>query len=367
MKNIALIINAFHRSKIEATNLSTIQLAKELNSRGHNAIIITDHKSNLPEKETIDEVKVYRIKMPFTDKINKLFFTLIGIRKVEHLENISFDVIHGFSASPLLATRTIISKPFKKIKRVQTLKSKTRYKPTYLAAPLLNLVSTVTLGSRSIEDIITKYGTFKSKIKYINSHINTKKFKAKSKKQLKSKYNMRNKKIVLFYGPLANRKGFKYLVDIIPKFKDNTFFIFLCKRTSLHKVHTKLINKQLTNQKNYKIILDEKNLIEYLSMADITVFPYPNLDATESNPLSVIESMAMGIPTLTSKLPETQELFKNRKEILFSKPKNTSDLYKKVSELLNDKELQRTLSKNGKIRAKDFDVKLITDKYLEIY
>ena len=104
-----------------------------------------------------------------------------------------------------------------------------------------------------------------------------------------------------------------------------------------------------------------------MSEANITVFPYPNLDATESNPLSVIESMAMGIPTLTSKLPETQELFNNRKNIFFSKPKDSNDLYKKVSELLKDKELQRKLSKNGKIRAKDFDVKIIANKYLELY
>ena len=77
--------------------------------------------------------------------------------------------------------------------------------------------------------------------------------------------------------------------------------------------------------------------------------------------------MAMGIPTITSKLPETQELFRNRKDILFSKPKNSIDLYNKVSELLTNKELQNNLSKNGKSRAKDFDVKLITDKYLELY
>jgi glycosyltransferase involved in cell wall biosynthesis len=367
MKNIALIINAFHKNKIEATNLSTLQLAKELNSRGHNAIIVTDHKPNLPEQETIKGIKVYRIRMPFGDKVNKLLFTSTGLRKIEKKENIKFDVIHGFSSSPLLAIRTIIGKPFQKVKRIHTLKSKTKYKKTYLASPILNLVSNVTLGSRSIENIITKYGTSKSKIKYINSHINFKRFKPKPKEQLKSKHNFKDTKLVLFYGPLANRKGFKYLVDIIPKFKDNTFFIFLCKRTLIHKEHTNLINKQLKNQTNYKIILDEKNLINYLSMADIAVFPYPTLDATESNPLSVIESMAMGVPVVTSRLPETQELFKNRKDILFSKPKDSKDLYKKVSELLNNKELQTKISKNGKIRAKEFDVRNITEKYLKLY
>jgi len=359
MKNIALIINAFHKNKVEATNLSTLQLAKELNSRGYNAIIITDYRPTLPEKETINGVKVYRIKMPFSDKVNKLLFTLTGIRKVEKSENIKFDVIHGFSSSPLLATRTVIGKPFQRVKRIHTLKSKTKYKKTYLASPILNLLAHVTLGSKSIENIIRKYGTSKSKIQYINSHIDLEKFKPKTKPK--------TKKTVLFYGPLADRKGYKHLVNIISKFKDDTLFIFLCKRSEAFQENKKQINKQLKNQKNYKIILDEKNLIKYLSEANITVFPYPNLDATESNPLSVIESMAMGIPTITSKLPETQELFKNRKNILFSKPKDSKDLYKKVSELLNNKELQNKLSKNGKIRAKDFDVKLITDKYLKLY
>tara|TARA_Y100000310_G_scaffold192840_1_gene192746 strand:+ start:6057 stop:7136 length:1080 start_codon:yes stop_codon:yes gene_type:complete len=359
MKNIALVINAFHKNKVEATNLSTLQLAKELNSRGHNAIIVTDHKPTLQERETINGVKVYRIKMPFGDKVNKLLFTLTGIRKVEKSENIKFDVIHGFSSSPLLATRTILGKPLQKVKRIHTLKSKTKYSKTYLASPILNLLSTITVGSRSIENIITKHGTSKSKIKYINSHIDMKRFKTKSKNK--------SKKVVLFYGPLADRKGYKYLVDIIPRFKDNTLFIFLCKRSEAFKENKKKIVKQLKNQKNYKIILDEKNLIDYLSEAHITVFPYPNLEATESNPLSVIESMAMGVPTITSKLPETQELFRNRKDILFSKPKNSIDLFNKVSELLNNKELQQRLSKNGKTRAKDFDVKLITDKYLELY
>lgn len=65
--NIAILPSAFHPSLGGVEEL-TRQLARELQRQGHRAIIITNRwPRDLPEKETIDGLSVYRLPMRFPD------------------------------------------------------------------------------------------------------------------------------------------------------------------------------------------------------------------------------------------------------------------------------------------------------------
>ncbi len=58
--NIAIITNSFKKSTLEATKLTTLQLAKYFNSKNHKTIVIGEKTRNLKTTELMDSVKIYR-------------------------------------------------------------------------------------------------------------------------------------------------------------------------------------------------------------------------------------------------------------------------------------------------------------------
>src|SRR3989344_6570641 len=98
--NIALITSSALSNKKEATWLTLHLLAKEYTKLGHKVIICAEKNKNLPTVEEIEGIKIHRL---FKGKI------LNGRRSLQNIANtekISFDLIHGFSSSPLLVLNT---------------------------------------------------------------------------------------------------------------------------------------------------------------------------------------------------------------------------------------------------------------------
>jgi len=77
--------------------------------------------------------------------------------------------------------------------------------------------------------------------------------------------------------------------------------------------------------------------------------------------------MSCGTAVISSDLPELNEIFEKDKEIILTKPRDVKDLTEKIIKLLNNKKLRDKIALNGYKKSKQFDVKLITKKYLELY
>src|SRR3989344_796601 len=122
--NIAfLAIASLHNPK-ESAYLTTLGLAKSLIQKGHRVVIFTEKKAGLPAYEEINDVPVYRYTFPF---LSKLLSYPFAVRKIQQKIKIKFDIIHGFSATPLFVGSIILSKLFSpNAKTVHTLKSYSR-------------------------------------------------------------------------------------------------------------------------------------------------------------------------------------------------------------------------------------------------
>lgn len=365
---IAIITNSFKKSTLEATKLTTLQLAKYFNSKNHKTIVIGEKTRNLKTTELMDSVRIYRKsiienKSIFFTRLNQLISAPKTIKYAEKQESIKFDIIHNISASPLHVIRLLLSNPFSKTTKIHTIKSISRSKLGYIATPLLNLIDKVIVNNELVGKKLINLGLNKSKIKLIRSPIDLTKFKP-HKKTSKTP-------TVFFYGPFTERKGINYLINAIPlviKENPKVKFILSVKFNTYDNKYDKLISN-LSIKENVKIITTKEkiNLPKYISNAEIVVLPYPNLIATESNPLSIFESMACKTPVITSDLKELRILLKHKETALLAKPKSPESIAENILLLLSNKRLKSKITRNGFKLSKKFGSKRIANQHLKLY
>lgn len=80
-----------------------------------------------------------------------------------------------------------------------------------------------------------------------------------------------------------------------------------------------------------------------------------------------IESMASGVPFVSSKIAATLEITRNGKGGLLYEPGNEKDLASKIIKLLSDKKLYKTKVREGMKLAKKYDWDIIAKQTFKIY
>ena len=118
---------------------------------------------------------------------------------------------------------------------------------------------------------------------------------------------------------------------------------------------------------NDKIIMKDSvpysEIASYYKSADIFALAFdPEL---EGIPKPVIEAMACGLPVV---IPYPNKLYSEGLEniVIFAK-NEPDDFSKKITELLNDKKLQKEKSERSLEKAKQFDISKLENREAEIY
>ena len=117
----------------------------------------------------------------------------------------------------------------------------------------------------------------------------------------------------------------------------------------LREENKNLINKlDLANDIDYKSKLPRDELIKSLNDADIGIAP----SSYEGFGFPLVEMIATGLPVIVSDKASLPELAGNAGLIFNSK--DSSDLKKKMKELIENKILRNKLTENSKLRRDDF-------------
>lgn len=369
--NIALITSSALSSRKEATWLTLQSLAKEYTKQGHNVIISAEKHAQLPEVEEVDDIRIYRLYR------GKMLAGRRSLRAISKSENRSFDIIHGFSSSPLLVLNTLIAgRKFPKAKTVHTIKSYSKNRTVRtLFSGLLNFVDGITVSTQKLKESMGNNRLQQQKIKIIYSPINTAKFKPRDKEALKEKHGYKGKKLVLYYGAIREEKGVDALIQAVPLIvqernaaEKNIEFLFAIRSKAVEKKEKYLtMAKELGCEKYINIRLEDLPIEEYVSMADLVVLAYPTLIGTEGNPSCLLEAMASKTPVVTTNLPELREIVEPEKDVLMAVPKEVQSIANEISRLLEDQKLAQKLTENAYKKSKQFDVQLISKQFLELY
>ena len=180
---IALLVSGMLQKKTESLTITTQEFAKKLTKKNHKVFIITQKKFPSPSIEIKDKITYYRInKWGKFSLYNKLISFPFAIRKMQ--KEGKFNIIHGFSASPILVLRGILAKNFfsNKTKIVHTLKSYPIKKDVKAGGKnklisrigdwgykLLNLADIITVPTNVHAKKLIRKGVNKNKIKVIHS------------------------------------------------------------------------------------------------------------------------------------------------------------------------------------------------------
>jgi len=342
--NILILSNSFLNNSKESAEITITGYVQELEKRGHTI-------SFIPEKGILKTVQ--------------------KARRIKKEKNIDFDVIHGFSAAPLLAAKVILAKFIvsKKAKTVQTLKSYSKhfFGSLYFSF-FLNFPDKITVSTQEFKQKLVRHGCRSKKIDITRSHIDLTRFIPLNKEELKEKYGFDGKKIIFYYGSFYRSKGVPELLKASQKIvQDNSdTIILLCPRHSVDQEILELV-QSLNIQKQVQFVTDNVNIVEYLNLADVLVLPYTSMIGTEGNPSCLIEAAACKIPIVTSDFPELKEMFEPEKEVLMTHPGNVPELEAKIRQTLHDPIQAQKRAEQAFKRVNQFDITKIVSEFLNIY
>ncbi len=354
----------------EATNITTLNYARELQRRGHQVIVVAEKRKYLPAFEVFAGVPIYRHPFSFNNTFMK---KIAGIQlTLRQLKRNHFypDIIHVFSSSMLLSLNGILAKRmFPKSELVHTVKSESQFSHDRYFSFLLKFVDLITVATTKQANMLLKRGLEKENLKIIHSHINLAKFRPLPREKLKQKYGFSKRGVILNYGAMREDKGTTDLFKSIPKVAKacpNVLYLFICRWKEIEQWYLQFI-RQNNLGKNVKIITDDVVIEEYVNLADLAIFPYQTLTRTESNPSCVLESLACKTPVITTNLEELQEIFADGHDCIMVSPKDSRQIAVKTIDLLKNSKKRNNLAENGIKTAQNFDVQKITKEFLREY
>jgi glycosyltransferase involved in cell wall biosynthesis len=358
--NIVLISSGVLVTKKEATWLTLHSLAKYYLNRGHKVIICAEKKEGFPDIEIVDGVKVYRL---FSGKsIFKLLNARRTMKYIKNREGMEFDIVHGFSSSPVMAIQTFLAGKGKKIHTIKSY-AKTKIGRNFLIRSL-NLVDIVTVPTNNMNKFLISKKC--KNVEVVRSNIDLSKFKPKNKLDLKEKYGYLDKKIIFYYGAMRFGKGVDNLIKSLPKViasaSEAQVIIAMRSKSWKYDKYSKMV-KEYGVDGYVDITYQSLPIEDYVAMADVLVLAYPNLYGTEANPSCMLEAMASKTLVVTTDLPDILEIAEGC--VLFAKAGNVVSLSEKIIESLT-RDNQNIIEKAFRI-SKNFSTDKVANQFLNLY
>lgn len=178
----------------------------------------------------------------------------------------------------------------------------------------------------------------------------------KSKEELREQYNIPKKdKVILFVAADTKdeRKGIKYILDIIPNCKD---YIFI-------SIGKKIENVEFNNFIQLGYISNRININEIYSMADI--FVIPSLD--DNFPTTVLEAFANYTPVVGFNIGGIPEQIDNSVGKIVDNI-NSHDLQESIVYILKNEEVLNKYSINSRNKfLNEYTLKLFVKRYINEY
>jgi glycosyltransferase involved in cell wall biosynthesis len=151
-------------------------------------------------------------------------------------------------------------------------------------------------------------------------------------------------KIVLWSGYLqqTNENDFLEALKVAKAIseKENCTFVFAFKPVHFRPEHSKFGTERL------KIVTDLPDFLGLLNASDILLSPVTSKNSILAPPLLWIESMAMGVPIVASKVPGAEELIEDNVNGMIAG--SFSNLVAKTKLLLSDDDMLDKMSKNAR-------------------
>ena len=205
------------------------------------------------------------------------------------------------------------------------------------------------------------------KTKVIMGGVNMASFKKNQQKidQINKKYDLKNKKVVLFTGRLTKNKGVEYLINAAKEIKGTVLIVgggYDKKRLEGIIKQKKLRNVIMTG---YIKAVEAEFFHAFYERADVYVSPSV---WEEPLGLTMLEAMAAGTPVVATKRGGIVSVINDGENGFFVRARNSKQIAETVNMLLLDDKLREKISKNAaKTISDSFTWEKIASQFEEIY
>lgn len=238
---------------------------------------------------------------------------------------------------------------------------------------LINKLSTDIISiSKNVENILIEKEQVSSKKTHLIHHgFDVELFtncSSNKVNKLKEKYSITTQSPII--GVISRYTEGKGLQHIIPAFSKilkqyPNALLILANATGDYTLTIKELLKNIPPQ-NYQEIKFEADVHLLYKIFDIFIHA-PINDHFEAFGQTYIEALMSEVPSIFTLSGVSPEFIKHRKNALVVKFEDSEDIYKKMFELINNKNLQQILIQNGKESIKSFSLPLFIKKLEKLY
>lgn len=174
-----------------------------------------------------------------------------------------------------------------------------------------------------------------------------------------------NKKVVLFVGRLAEKKGVRYLMEAMREVEARLVIV----GTGPLETELKRLAEQTKADIQFWGNRSHEELKIIIPSADLFVAPSVTAVGgdTEGIPVSIMEAMASGVPVVASDSGGISDLVKHQENGLLIKEKDVEGIAEAINKVLLNQKLAGRLSKRAMEMIKEYDYKEIARKYYGMY
>jgi len=219
----------------------------------------------------------------------------------------------------------------------------------------------ITLYGRPLLKFAKKSRINMKKVRVLSTGIDTKNIKGQN---IRKKLGVKDDEtMILFVGlMLYERKGIDTIIKTIKKLEKEKVKVFLAGGgPELGKA--KAIVKKLKLEKKIKFLGFRKDVDDLYESADIFFFP----SRGEGLAGAIMESMAHGLPVVSTNIPCTTDLVEDGKTGYLCGTESVDCFAQRLKGLINNKKLREQMGKAAKEKIKDFDWEIVVKKYEAMY
>lgn len=300
----------------------------------------------------IKEKKVRVLLVPFL--FISLYFKLLIILP-------KYDAVHSHWIIPQGIVQSFLKKPYVITGHGGDVTSLNKGIIRILKRKSLKNASYVTTVSKALMDEVNKIYKIKNG-DVISMGCNIKNFD--SKFRIENFFHQGNKKVILFVGRLAEKKGVTYLIEAMKQVDA----ILVIAGSGPLEFDLKEQAKELCDKVKFIGAKTHDELKEVYASSDI--FVAPSVTAKDGDKegfgLVILEAMASGLPVVASNSGGIPDLITNGVEGFLVSEKAPLEIADKINKLLNDGELYDKMAISAKSKAQNYDYTIIAQKYAKI-
>ncbi len=351
----------------------TRSLAQELAQRKGNEVAILTPESKIEKKaRKVPKVRTYPLELPFpavflshpewpvARKYDELspkevadIFKSFLQGTIKAVEDFKPDILHVQHLSLLLWVANFINALFGTNFIVTS-------HGTGVAAALVNKAYVplsqdalrraeriICVSKDNKERLLKTFGEeFREKTRIIPGGINLDKFPEEKKITIiDKKYDLNDKKIVLFTGKLTSEKGIEYLVKAAKDIKGDVFIIGDGPELNKSKELASKLKIENIHFLGYMGKEQEKELEEFYYRADVFVAPSV---VAEALGLTILEAMAAATPVVATRKGGISLAVKNGINGFLVRAKSSKQIAESVNKILLDDVLRKKMSQNSR-------------------